>query len=80
MAIGNIEQSIEIFYDNLVHFVFIWYIFSGLVIMYQGKSGNPVPLSCRTFLCAYLHTSYFFHWPILVLKPTKQVEAIWRNT
>jgi hypothetical protein len=25
----------------LVHFVFIWYIFSGFGIMYQEKSGNP---------------------------------------
>jgi hypothetical protein len=30
-----------IFYDPLVHFVFIWYIFSGFGIMYQEKSGNP---------------------------------------
>jgi hypothetical protein len=27
------------FYDHLVHFVFIWYIISGLGIMYQEKSG-----------------------------------------
>jgi hypothetical protein len=31
-----------IFYDRLVHFVFIWYIFSGFGIMYREKSGNPV--------------------------------------
>jgi hypothetical protein len=31
----------EIFYDHLVHFVLIWYIFSGFGITYQEKSGNP---------------------------------------
>jgi hypothetical protein len=32
-----------LFYDNWVHFVFIWYIFSGFGLMNQEKSGNPVP-------------------------------------
>jgi hypothetical protein len=32
---------LQIFYDHLVHFVFIWYIFSGFGIMYPEKSGNP---------------------------------------
>jgi hypothetical protein len=41
MAIGNILQTFGIVYDHLVHFVFIWYTFSGLGIMYQEKSGNP---------------------------------------
>jgi hypothetical protein len=41
MDIGDIIRTFEIFYDNLVHFVFIWYIFSGFGIMYQGKSGIP---------------------------------------
>jgi hypothetical protein len=27
--------------DHWVHFVFIWYIFSGFGIMYLEKSGNP---------------------------------------
>jgi hypothetical protein len=39
MAIWNILQTFEIFYD---HFVFFWSIFSGFGIMYQEKSGNPV--------------------------------------
>jgi hypothetical protein len=30
-----------IFFDNLVHFVFIWYIFSSFGIMDKEKSGNP---------------------------------------
>jgi hypothetical protein len=42
MAIKNILQTFGIFYDHLVHFVLIWYIFSGFGIMYQEKSGNPV--------------------------------------
>jgi uncharacterized protein HemY len=31
LALWNILQTFEIFYDHLVHFVFIWYIFSGLL-------------------------------------------------
>jgi hypothetical protein len=41
MAIGNILRTFEIFYDTLVHFVFIWYIFYGFGIIHQEKSGNP---------------------------------------
>jgi hypothetical protein len=41
MAIWNILWRLRTFYDHLVHFVFIWYIFSGVGIMYQEKSGNP---------------------------------------
>jgi hypothetical protein len=41
MAIWNILRTLGVFYDPLVHFVFIWYIFSGFGIMCQEKSGNP---------------------------------------
>jgi hypothetical protein len=41
MAIWNILPTFWIFYDNFVHFVFIWYIFSRFGIMYQDLSGNP---------------------------------------
>jgi hypothetical protein len=42
MAIWNILWRFGIFYDPLVHFVFIWYIFSAFGIMHrQEKSGNP---------------------------------------
>jgi hypothetical protein len=41
MAIWNSLQSFGIFYDHLEQFVFIWYIFSGIGIMRQEKSGNP---------------------------------------
>jgi hypothetical protein len=41
IAIWNILQEFVIFYDHLVHFVFICYIFSVFGIMYQEKSGNP---------------------------------------
>jgi hypothetical protein len=41
MAIWNILWRFGIFYDRLVHFKFIWYIFSSLGIMYKDKSGNP---------------------------------------
>jgi hypothetical protein len=33
MAIGNIGRTFGIFYDHLVHFVFIWCIFSGFGIV-----------------------------------------------
>jgi hypothetical protein len=41
MSICNILWTFGIFYDHLVHYVFIWYIFSGFGIMNQEKSGNP---------------------------------------
>jgi hypothetical protein len=50
---GHLEylRTFGIFYEHLVHFVFIWYIFSGFGIMYQEKSGNPGPLpQVETFL------------------------------
>jgi hypothetical protein len=40
MAIWNIVQTFRIYYDHLVHFVFIWYIFFGFGIMHQEKPGN----------------------------------------
>jgi hypothetical protein len=43
MAIWTILRTFEQFYDHLVHFVLIWYIFSGFGITYQQKSGNPAP-------------------------------------
>jgi hypothetical protein len=46
MPIWIIFWRFGIFYDYLVHFVFIFYIFSGFGIMYQEKSGNP---GLRTF-------------------------------
>jgi hypothetical protein len=41
MAICNISRTLGIFYDHMVHFFLIWYIFSGFGIVYQEKSGNP---------------------------------------
>jgi hypothetical protein len=38
MAIWNILRAL---FDRLVHFVFIWDIYSGFVIVYQEKSGSP---------------------------------------
>jgi hypothetical protein len=40
MAIWNILQTLGIFYDHLVHFVSIWYIFP---CFWKEKSGNPGP-------------------------------------
>jgi hypothetical protein len=41
LAIWNILRIFGIFYEDLVHFVFTWYIFSGFGITFQEKSGNP---------------------------------------
>jgi hypothetical protein len=41
MDIWNILWTFGILYDRLVHFVFIWRIFSSIGIMCQEKSGNP---------------------------------------
>jgi hypothetical protein len=43
MTIRNILWRFWIFYDHLLHFVFIWYILYGFGIMSQEKSGNPAP-------------------------------------
>jgi hypothetical protein len=43
MAIWNILQTFEIFYDHLVHFVLICYVhFSGLGNIYQENWGAAV--------------------------------------
>jgi hypothetical protein len=41
--VDNWNLFTDIFYDHLVLFVLIWYIFSGLGITHQEKSGNPAP-------------------------------------
>jgi hypothetical protein len=41
MAIWNILGPFGIFWGHLGYFMTIWYIFSGLGIMYHEKSGNP---------------------------------------
>jgi hypothetical protein len=48
---GHLEylRTFGIFYDHLVHFVFIRYIFSGFGIMHRVKSGNPVKKTKRNF-------------------------------
>jgi hypothetical protein len=46
MAIWNILWRFGIFYAHLVHFVFVWYGFSGFGVMYQEKSGNPDKAPC----------------------------------
>jgi hypothetical protein len=48
MDILNFLWILGIFYDHLVHFVIIWYIFSGFCIMFHEKSGNPAPKQERT--------------------------------
>jgi hypothetical protein len=41
MAICNILRTFGKFYDHLVNFLLIWYIYYGFGITYQQKSGNP---------------------------------------
>jgi hypothetical protein len=53
MAIWNIFRTFGIFYvfyDHLVHFTFIWYIFSGYGFTHHEKSGNPADLQRKGFL------------------------------
>jgi hypothetical protein len=40
--IGSILRPFYTFYDHLVYFVGMWYIFPRFGILYQEKSGNPV--------------------------------------
>jgi hypothetical protein len=49
LAIWDILWRFGKFYDHLVHFVFIWYIYSGFCIMYQEKSGNPALMPILEF-------------------------------
>jgi hypothetical protein len=42
MSIANILQTFEIFYDHLVHFVFIWYIFPVWVSCTKKNLATPV--------------------------------------
>jgi hypothetical protein len=41
MAIWNILRTFGIFYDHLLHFVFIWYIFSVLVSRAKKNLATP---------------------------------------
>jgi hypothetical protein len=52
-------ENVEIFYDHLVHFVLIWFIFSGFGIMHQNKSGNPGQIS-ETIGSCHLQRARFF--------------------
>jgi hypothetical protein len=60
VAIRNILRAFGIFYDHSVHFVFIWYIFSGFGIMHQEKSGSP-----RSVLATLRFLASATHCPIL---------------
>jgi hypothetical protein len=54
MAIWNSLRPFGIVYDHLVHFVLIWYIFSGFGIMYRKNLASLVRTaqSCDRFLHA----------------------------
>jgi hypothetical protein len=43
MAVRYSLWPVGKFYGHLVHYVVIWYIFSGFGIEYRDKSGNPDP-------------------------------------
>jgi hypothetical protein len=59
MAISNISRTFGIFKDHMVHFVFIWYIFSGFGIINQEKSGNPT-FDVRCQSQKQTETKFFF--------------------
>jgi hypothetical protein len=54
MAIWNILRT---FYDHLVHFVLICYIFYGFGVTYQQKSGNPANEPSLIRIGAWKHLS-----------------------
>jgi hypothetical protein len=70
-------RPFDIFYDHLVHFVVIWYIFLRLGMLYQEKSGNPgllENLSQQNIQCVPTLTARskqccltFFLWPSCLL-------------
>jgi hypothetical protein len=53
MAIWNISRTFGIFYNNLVHFVFIWYISSGFGIMHQKNLATPVSDPTKMLDCVH---------------------------
>jgi hypothetical protein len=57
-AVLNILQTLGIFYDDLVHFVFIRYIISGFGTMHQETSGNPVSV-CRRIKKSFFLQTFF---------------------
>jgi hypothetical protein len=61
-------KEFGIFYDHLVHFVFIWYIFSRFGIMDQKKSGNPATTT---------HTSQHNKTSLTLLKSHMRDRAKW---
>jgi hypothetical protein len=46
MAIRNILQTLDTFYDHLVHFVFIWYHFFRFWYHVPRKIWQPCTLQC----------------------------------
>jgi hypothetical protein len=43
MAIWSILRPFDILCGHLVYFVVLWHIFRRFSMLYQEKSGNPVP-------------------------------------
>jgi hypothetical protein len=70
MAIWNVLWTFGIFYEHLVHFLFIWYIFSSVGIMSKEKSGNPVLnvfFGTMLLFRKYKHTNNADRYPITVI-------------
>jgi hypothetical protein len=58
MDIGSILRSLDIFYDHLVYFVAVWYIFPRVGTLHQEKSGNPaLAFGCA---CKYIRQLILF--------------------
>jgi hypothetical protein len=70
MAIWNILQTFGIFFNHLVHFVFVWYVFSGFGMMYQEKSGNSG---------ANASSSYYVSTGLAVVKQLDSIESYKMN-
>jgi hypothetical protein len=60
MTIWSFLRPLEIFYDHLVYFMVIWYIFPRFGISYQEKSGNPAHMCAKLrILYMYAHVHIF---------------------
>jgi hypothetical protein len=69
MALWNILQTFGIFYDNLVHFVFICHIFSRFGSMYQEKFGTIWYILCSFGTLFHL----WYHVPRKIWQPWFQL-------
>jgi hypothetical protein len=77
-AICNILQAIGIFYNHLVHFVLIWYIFPALVSCIKKNLATLLDCNVFHFLAAksicHLKALFFVsNWFVITKQPEKKL-------